>query len=124
MDYITQDNEPTLAARHRRSDAREIQSYYQQYYNDYVKALEQPEHSDRWGACFEECMLVREDTTLSRCDHHQLLSAWMSDYFVVYFHCSDFDSICTVLAPEFNLRLFLAICLNGKFLKNVEVKVF
>lgn len=47
LDYITQDNEPTLAARHRRSDAREIQSYYQSYYNEYVKALEQPEHSDR-----------------------------------------------------------------------------
>ncbi len=42
-----QDNEPTLASRRRRSDAREIQSYYQQYYNQYVKALDGAEHSDR-----------------------------------------------------------------------------
>ncbi len=36
-----------MASRRRRSDAREIQSYYQQYYNQYVKALDGAEHSDR-----------------------------------------------------------------------------
>lgn len=43
-----QDNDSTLALRQRRSDAREIQTYYQQYYNDYVKALDGAEHSDRF----------------------------------------------------------------------------
>lgn len=47
LQRLERDNEPTLALRHRRSDAREIQSYYQQYYNDYVKALDGAEHSDR-----------------------------------------------------------------------------
>jgi callose synthase len=47
LQRLEKDNEPTLAARHRRSDAREIQSYYQQYYNNYVKALDGAEHSDR-----------------------------------------------------------------------------
>lgn len=50
LDYITQDNEPTLAARHPQSNAHVFQSYY----NDYVKVLEQPQHSDRCGACFDE----------------------------------------------------------------------
>lgn len=124
LDYITQDNEPTLAARHRRSDAREIQSYYQQYYNDYVKALEQPEHSDRCGAYFEECLCVREDTVLSRdviiINRYRLVSVII---LMCIFHFSDFDSICIILAPELNLCFLLEICVTDKFRKNVEVKV-
>lgn len=45
--FHVQDNVPTLSARHRRSDAREMQSFYQNYYDNYVKALDGTEHSDR-----------------------------------------------------------------------------
>lgn len=79
LSSILQDSEPTLALRHRRSDAREIQSYYQNYYNDYVKSLDGAEHSDRCDVQFEfrflvpvvyHCLLERARTsylfTLSR----------------------------------------------------------
>lgn len=59
---MSQDNEPTLGARHRQSHAQVFQSYYKQYYNNYVKVLEQPEPSDRCVACFDE---IRESTLQS-----------------------------------------------------------
>lgn len=43
-----QDNAPSLAARVKKSDAREIQSFYQQYYENYVRSLDQGEQGDRY----------------------------------------------------------------------------
>ncbi|RWW82675.1 hypothetical protein BHE74_00008853 [Ensete ventricosum] len=42
-----QDNTPSLAKRVKKSDAREIESFYQQYYENYVRALDQGEQADR-----------------------------------------------------------------------------
>ncbi|KAJ7565707.1 hypothetical protein O6H91_02G072000 [Diphasiastrum complanatum] len=47
LQRLERDNEPSLRARVKRSDAREIQSFYQQYYEQYVKALDGAEHADR-----------------------------------------------------------------------------
>eukprot|EP00850_Spirogloea_muscicola_P001766 SM000006S19531 [mRNA] locus=s6:1319148:1331519:- [translate_table: standard] len=44
---LEKDNEPTKAQRQRGSDAREIQSFYQQYYQNYVKALADVGAADR-----------------------------------------------------------------------------
>ncbi|THU66917.1 hypothetical protein C4D60_Mb05t19230 [Musa balbisiana] len=41
------DNTPSLAKRVKKSDAREIESFYQQYYENYVRALDQGEQADR-----------------------------------------------------------------------------
>ncbi|RDX94922.1 Callose synthase 5, partial [Mucuna pruriens] len=41
------DNGASLAARVKKTDAREIQAYYQQYYEHYVRALDQGEQADR-----------------------------------------------------------------------------
>jgi len=43
----TQDNSPSLAKRVKKSDAREIESFYQQYYENYVRALDKGEQADR-----------------------------------------------------------------------------
>ncbi|RRT46765.1 hypothetical protein B296_00054248 [Ensete ventricosum] len=43
-----QDNTPSLAKRVKKSDAREIESFYQQYYENYVRALDQGEQADRY----------------------------------------------------------------------------
>ncbi|RWW16215.1 hypothetical protein GW17_00019905 [Ensete ventricosum] len=37
----------TLSKRVKKSDAREIESFYQQYYENYVRALDQGEQADR-----------------------------------------------------------------------------
>ncbi|URE49707.1 callose synthase [Musa troglodytarum] len=42
-----QDNTPSLSKRVKKSDAREIESFYQQYYENYVRALDQGEQADR-----------------------------------------------------------------------------
>jgi hypothetical protein len=44
---IPQDNSPSLAKRVKKSDAREIESFYQQYYENYVRALDKGEQADR-----------------------------------------------------------------------------
>ena len=42
-----QDNSPSLSKRVKKSDAREIESFYQQYYENYVRALDKGEQADR-----------------------------------------------------------------------------
>lgn len=42
-----QENSSSLASRVKKSDAREIQSFYQQYYQNYVRALDKGEQADR-----------------------------------------------------------------------------
>lgn len=42
-----QDNATSLASRVKKTDAREIQAYYQQYYEQYVRALDQADQADR-----------------------------------------------------------------------------
>lgn len=44
---IFQDNTPSLAKRVKKSDTREIESFYQQYYENYVRALDKGEQADR-----------------------------------------------------------------------------
>ncbi|KAG6775265.1 hypothetical protein POTOM_018709 [Populus tomentosa] len=41
------DNNSSLASRVKKTDAREIESFYQQYYEHYVRALDQGEQADR-----------------------------------------------------------------------------
>ncbi|KAI3781161.1 hypothetical protein L2E82_11164 [Cichorium intybus] len=41
------DDAPSVAARVKKTDAREIESFYKQYYEKYVKALDQGEKADR-----------------------------------------------------------------------------
>lgn len=43
-----QDNASSLASRVKKTDAREIESFYQQYYEHYVRALDQGEQADRY----------------------------------------------------------------------------
>jgi callose synthase len=45
--YLSQDNNSSLASRVKKTDAREIESFYQQYYEHYVRALDQGEQADR-----------------------------------------------------------------------------
>ncbi|EFJ23784.1 glucan synthase like 4 [Selaginella moellendorffii] len=47
LQRLEKDNERSIRSRVKRSDAREIQSFYQQYYEQYVKALDGAEHADR-----------------------------------------------------------------------------
>lgn len=44
---LIQDNASSLASRVKKTDAREIESYYQQYYEHYVRALDKGEQADR-----------------------------------------------------------------------------
>jgi callose synthase len=37
--HIFQENDPTLMGRVKKSDAREMQSFYQHYYKKYIQAL-------------------------------------------------------------------------------------
>ncbi|XP_058067565.1 callose synthase 5 [Magnolia sinica] len=47
LQRLERDNTPSLAARVKKTDAREIESFYQQYYEHYVRALDQGEQADR-----------------------------------------------------------------------------
>ncbi|KAF3786088.1 Callose synthase 5 [Nymphaea thermarum] len=47
LQRLERDNTPSLAARLKKSDAREIESFYQQYYEHYVRALDKGEQADR-----------------------------------------------------------------------------
>ncbi|XP_043804550.1 callose synthase 5 [Manihot esculenta] len=44
---LERDNASSLASRVKKTDAREIESFYQQYYEHYVRALDQGEQADR-----------------------------------------------------------------------------
>ncbi|CAL0325192.1 unnamed protein product [Lupinus luteus] len=47
LQRLEKDNATSLASRLKKTDAREIQAYYQQYYQHYVRALDQAEQADR-----------------------------------------------------------------------------
>ncbi|XAR62352.1 1,3-beta-glucan synthase [Bertholletia excelsa] len=47
LQRLERDNAPSLAARIKKTDAREIQSFYQQYYDNYVRALDKGDQVDR-----------------------------------------------------------------------------
>ncbi|AQK79754.1 Callose synthase 5 [Zea mays] len=47
LQRLEKDNSPSLAKRVKKSDAREIESFYQQYYENYVRALDKGEQADR-----------------------------------------------------------------------------
>ncbi|XP_008801869.1 callose synthase 5 [Phoenix dactylifera] len=47
LQRLERDNTPSLAKRVKKSDAREIESFYQQYYEHYVRALDRGEQADR-----------------------------------------------------------------------------
>ncbi|CAA7398033.1 unnamed protein product [Spirodela intermedia] len=47
LQRLERDNGPSLTARVKKSDAREIESFYQQYYEHYVRALDKGEQADR-----------------------------------------------------------------------------
>nr|GEZ14284.1 callose synthase 5 [Tanacetum cinerariifolium] len=47
LQRLEQENESSLAARIKKSDAREIESFYKQYYEKYVMALDQGDKADR-----------------------------------------------------------------------------
>jgi len=47
LQRLERDNASSLASRVKKTDAREIESFYQQYYEHYVRALDQGEQADR-----------------------------------------------------------------------------
>ncbi|XP_054821590.1 callose synthase 5-like isoform X3 [Prosopis cineraria] len=47
LQRLERDNASSLASRVKKTDAREIQAYYKQYYEQYVRALAQGEQADR-----------------------------------------------------------------------------
>ncbi|XP_021300964.1 callose synthase 5 [Herrania umbratica] len=47
LQRLERDNASSLASRVKKTDAREIESYYQQYYEHYVRALDQGDQADR-----------------------------------------------------------------------------
>ncbi|KAI3893658.1 hypothetical protein MKW92_030081 [Papaver armeniacum] len=51
LQRLERDNASSLASRVKKSDAREIESFYQQYYEHYVRALDKGEQADRYF-CF------------------------------------------------------------------------
>lgn len=47
--WCFQENDPTLMGRVKKSDAREMQSFYQHYYKKYIQALQNAaDKADRW----------------------------------------------------------------------------
>lgn len=49
---ILQDNDPTLRSRTNKSDAREMQKFYQHYYKKYIQTLQGPDKADRYRFSF------------------------------------------------------------------------
>ncbi|KAI4345088.1 hypothetical protein L6164_012252 [Bauhinia variegata] len=47
LQRLERDNASSLASRVKKSDAREIQAYYQQYYEHYVRSLDEGDQADR-----------------------------------------------------------------------------
>ncbi|XP_062148060.1 callose synthase 5 isoform X3 [Alnus glutinosa] len=47
LQRLERDNASSLASRVKKTDAREIESFYQQYYEQYIRALDQGEQADR-----------------------------------------------------------------------------
>ncbi|XP_065866870.1 callose synthase 5-like [Euphorbia lathyris] len=47
LQRLERDNASSLASRIKKTDAREIESFYQQYYEQYVRSLDQGEQADR-----------------------------------------------------------------------------
>ncbi|XP_062096562.1 callose synthase 5 [Humulus lupulus] len=47
LQRLERDNSSSLASRVKKTDAREIESFYQQYYEHYIRALDQGEQADR-----------------------------------------------------------------------------
>ncbi|KAI4317106.1 hypothetical protein L6164_025010 [Bauhinia variegata] len=47
LQRLERDNASSLASRVKKTDAREIEAYYQQYYEHYVRSLDQGEQADR-----------------------------------------------------------------------------
>ncbi|KAF5745135.1 callose synthase 5 [Tripterygium wilfordii] len=47
LQRLERDNASSLASRVKKTDAREIESFYQQYYEHYIRALDQGEQADR-----------------------------------------------------------------------------
>ncbi|KAL6861924.1 hypothetical protein ACP4OV_017624, partial [Aristida adscensionis] len=47
LQRLEKDNSPSLTKRVKKSDAREIESFYQAYYENYVRALDKGEQADR-----------------------------------------------------------------------------
>ncbi|XP_073010773.1 callose synthase 5-like [Typha latifolia] len=47
LQRLERENTPSLAKRVKKNDAREIESFYQQYYENYVRALDQGDQADR-----------------------------------------------------------------------------
>uniref|UniRef100_A0A0E0L8M2 1,3-beta-glucan synthase n=1 Tax=Oryza punctata TaxID=4537 RepID=A0A0E0L8M2_ORYPU len=47
LQRLEKDNSPSLSKRVKKTDAREIESFYQQYYENYVRALDKGEQADR-----------------------------------------------------------------------------
>ncbi|KAI5335429.1 hypothetical protein L3X38_025562 [Prunus dulcis] len=47
LQRLERDNASSLASRVKKTDAREIESFYQQYYEQYVRSLDQGEQADR-----------------------------------------------------------------------------
>uniref|UniRef100_M8B5E0 1,3-beta-glucan synthase n=1 Tax=Aegilops tauschii TaxID=37682 RepID=M8B5E0_AEGTA len=47
LQRLEKDNSPSLAKRLKKTDAREIESFYQEYYENYVRTLDKGEQADR-----------------------------------------------------------------------------
>lgn len=55
--FCIQENDPTLMGRVKKSDAREMQSFYQHYYKKYIQALQNAaDKADRW--VFIKCHIM------------------------------------------------------------------
>lgn len=100
-----QDNAPSLAARAKKSDAREIQSFYQQYYENYVRALDQGEQADR-------CISISPTPIICSClfltETLVYIRSWSLQFFVVfYFYFNVFYLYFSGTGPNLERRIRL-----------------